>query len=206
MPNYSGFNENAEHFFNHLNTDFYINKKENRMNLDNSNVNVEWGSELSKKEITIDNSKKIDKLNLDVEPIDKSSYDFLDKSYRDNIMTIESAISQIEGEIIPGAHPKLLESYAQLLEKRTAAITAYTEFLKLRRKAEIEERKLRIAEKKAGISNEDSNSSGFSMTPKQLAEFIRELESNRHKEVNIDTVDIKIENNNENKFIDKGIE
>jgi hypothetical protein len=192
MQIHSGFNENAQHFFDSLDADFVPQKPVAIPATASVRASEEaWGSSGGLPQETPPQppvqTNTVAQLPdpKTVEPIDRNSYDFLDRSYRDNITTIEQAILQIEGEIMPGAHPKLLESYAQLLERRTSAINSYTEFLKLRRKSEIEERKIRIAEKKAGmgVKTGDAPSNGLTMSPRQLAEFMRELDASRMSEI-----------------------
>ena len=176
----SGFRENAEHLFASLDADYVPADKA-----------AEWGSAgglpsaPSQQQVVVQQPQRtiVDAETVVVAKVfDDAGYSYLDNMHRDNIADIDSAISNLKEEMIPGAHPKLVESYAQLLERRTSAINAYTEFLKTSRKAEIEERKMTIAEKKAGtgrFSNREQQGGGLTMSPQQLVELVRAIDTTR---------------------------
>ena len=193
----SGFRENAEHFTNAFNADYVASdKRVIEEQPQEPPVQDAWGSMGA-----LEPSTQVSvppKPNMTPQPLqtaphpppsvvdvfpsafDQTSYEYLDKAHREGIDEIQRAIDNVADEIIPGVHPKLLESYSQLLERRTSAVTAYQAFLASSRKTEIEERKIRIAEKKAGMGAKDQgNPTGLSMTPQQLAEFVRAMDDTR---------------------------
>ena len=196
----SGFRENAEHFFNALDAEYVPADKpvaEEEAKEDHSEG--EWGA-LGGLSVSMPPSvpprQEVAPQALPTpvatppspfvkaQPFDDTSYAYLDRMHREGIDEIQRAIDNVSDEIIPGVHPKLLESYSQLLERRTSAVNAYQTFLATRRKTEIEERKMLIAEKKAGMGGTGgSKQEGIALSPKQLAEFVRELGDNRFSEV-----------------------
>lgn len=195
----SGFRENAEHFTEAFNAEYVPMDKRVIEEQPEPPVEDAWGSmgglEPSKA-VSVPPKQNMTPQPLQMAPqpvtapvvvvaeaFDPTSYGYLDRAHREGIDEIQRAIDNVADEIIPGVHPKLLEAYSQLLERRTSAVTAYQTFLASKRKTDVEERKILIAEKKAGMGVKDQQGSGLSMTPQQLAEFVRAMDETRMTEV-----------------------
>lgn len=195
----SGFRENAHHFTEAFNADYVPADKPATEEQPEPPVEDAWGSmggleptkavsvppqrNVAPQPLQMPVQQAITPVVVVAEAFDPSSYEYLDKKHREGIDEIQRAIDNVADEIIPGVHPKLLEAYTQLLERRTSAVNSYQVFLASRRKTEVEERKIRIAEKKAGMGGSEKQSSGMTLTPQQLAELVRSLDESRMSEI-----------------------